>query len=244
MAELNNQYIKKEMDINKIKELLKLGLFASFLAFSGNMILGWGLKDERLTGILRELSLYSRLSNSRLFAGALLGLLGIFIQGLSYDGIYRLIEYKSKGHAKIFKSGVLGYIGFGACGVHVSLTALAYSNKYMQEHGIAVQTATSFAVIYITFFLLPSILIFFLSVIVLSAAQISAFINEFTPYPKWCSIFSLPLGMFMGILFSLFGNTEFANALSSAFLSIGNIIMFAGLLLAMPSTVNNEPLAI
>lgn len=65
---------------------------------------------------------------------------------------------------------------------------------------------------------------------VLCGVQISAFVKGMTPYPRWCWIFSLPIGMLLAMFFKVFGNQAWANALTAGWISIGNIWMFAGLL--------------
>lgn len=57
-----------------------------------------------------------------------------------------------------------------------------------------------------------------------------AFAKGFTPYPKWCWVFFMPVGMAAVLLLNIFGNQPFVNALSCAWLSVGNIWIFGGLL--------------
>ena len=64
-------------------------------------------------------------------------------------------------------------------------------------------------------------------------SQIKAFATGKTAYPKWCWIFSLPVGMVAAQIFNIFGNYPWVNALSCAWISVGNIWMFAGLLATM-----------
>ena len=61
----------------------------------------------------------------------------------------------------------------------------------------------------------------------------SAFVKGMTPYPRWCWIFSLPVGMLITMLFKVFGESELVNALTAGWISIGNIWMFGGLLFTM-----------
>ena len=63
--------------------------------------------------------------------------------------------------------------------------------------------------------------------------KISAFAKGMTPYPKWCWIFSLPVGMLGIMLLKLVGNYAWVNALTAGWISIGNIWMFGGLLVTM-----------
>ena len=75
MTDFNDIGISRALDLPRIKKLLLIGLFASVLHFAGDMILGWGVEDETLTGIMRMLSAYTATSDGGIFAAALLGLL-------------------------------------------------------------------------------------------------------------------------------------------------------------------------
>ena len=71
------------------------------------------------------------------------------------------------------------------------------------------QTMTQFA----KYFILPSFLLFRVFFIILEWAQISAFAKGMTPYPKWCWIFSLPIGMIIAKICNIFGNHACVNAI-------------------------------
>lgn len=59
MNDFNDIGISRQLDIPRIKKLLSIGVFASILHFVGDMILGWGVEDEALSGILRMVSAYT-----------------------------------------------------------------------------------------------------------------------------------------------------------------------------------------
>lgn len=134
----------------------------------------------------------------------------------------------------MLRSGILGYIAFGGCGVHVPCLAVVY--YYRQMMAICPETAVSQTTRFGLLFLLPGIIAFLIFFIVQSAAQITAFVKGYTPYPKWCWIFSLPGGMTVTMLLKFSGNHEIINALTAGWISIGNIWMFGGLLLMMKKT--------
>ncbi len=75
---------------------------------------------------------------------------------------------------------------------------------------------------------------------IMSAAQISSFAKGLTPYPKWCWIFSMLVGMAATMLLKFAGNNTVANGRTAAWISIGNIWMFGGLLLSMKYAVCEE----
>ena len=89
------------------------------------------------------------------------------------------------------------------------------------------QTMTQFA----KYFILPSFLLFRVFFIILEWAQISAFAKGMTPYPKWCWIFSLPIGMIIAKMFNIFGNHPWVNAIDCGWISVDNLWMFGGLLI-------------
>ena len=48
---------------------------------------------------------------------------------------------------------------------------------------------------YAAYFVLPAFVLFWVFFAVLEITQIQAFAKGLTPYPKWCRVFSLPVGM-------------------------------------------------
>ena len=225
MNDFNDIGITRQLDIPRIKKLLKIGLFASLLHFAGDMILGWGVEDETLTGIQRMLSAYTGTSDGGIFAAALLGLFGMVLEGLSYFGIYRMIVPYSPKYAHSLRAGIFGYLMFGACGFHVPTCALVFLTKHC--------LAESDALRYAAYFLLPAFALFWIFFAVLEITQIRAFAKGMTPLPAWCWVFSMPIGMVIAMLPNVLGNLPFVNALSCAWIAFGNLWMFGGLLAMM-----------
>ena len=56
MSDFNDIGISRELDWPHIKKLLTIGLFASVLHLAGDLILGWGVEDDALEGVLQMLS--------------------------------------------------------------------------------------------------------------------------------------------------------------------------------------------
>jgi len=131
----------------------------------------------------------------------------------------------------MFRSGVFGYMLFAACGVHVPClsTVFFYKHMMLESPDAAYDLTLKFGV----YFLLPATILFLIFFFVMSAAQISAFAKGLTPYPKWCWIFSMPIGMAATMLLKFTGNHAVTNGLTAAWISIGNVWMFGGLLLKM-----------
>lgn len=228
MNDFNDIGISRNLDIPRIKKLLTIGLFASVLHFVGDMILGWGVEDETLTGILCMISAYTGTSDGGIFTAALLGLFGMSLEGLSFFGIYRMIAPYSPKYAHSYRAGIFGYLIFGACGYHVPTCALVFLTK----HGFA----DEYVLRYAAYFILPAFILFWIFFIVLEVTQIKAFAKGQTPYPKWCWIFSLPIGMLIAVIPGIFVNHPFANALTCAWIAFGNLWMF-GMLLAVMNRI-------
>lgn len=225
MNDFNDIGISREFDAPRVKKLLAIGLFASVLHFIADMILGWGVEDETLTGILRMVSAYTSTSDGGIFAAALLGLLGMTLEGLSYFGIYRMIAPYSPKLAHGYRSGIFGYLMFGACGYHVPTCALVFLTK----HGFASDLVLRYA----AYFILPAFALFWVFFAVLEISQIKAFAKGQTPCPRSGWVFSMPVGMLIAMLPGMFCNLPFFNALSCAWIAFGNLWMFGGLLILM-----------
>ena len=225
MNDFNDIGISRQLDWPRIKKLLTIGLFASMLHFVGDMILGWGVEDETMTGLARMLSAYTSTSDGGIFAAALLGLFGMTLEGLSLFGIYRLMAERAPKYAHSYRAGILGYLMFGACGYHVPVCAMVL----LAKHGLAAELLWQYA----GYFILPAFALFWIFFAVLEITQIKAFAKGLTPYPKWCWVFSLPVGMVAAMLFNVFGNLPWVNALSCAWIAFGSLWMFGGLLAMM-----------
>lgn len=225
---MNTIGIEHNLDWFRIRHLLKIGLVAAIMVLIGDMLLGYGLTDETLTGLAQILSKYETASTARIVWAALLGVVGIPLEGLSYFAIYRLMADRSEKHAHIYRGGIFGILIFGGCGVHVPCCALVYYYQKLREINSpdAVKEALSFA----KYFLFPATILFLLFFIILAAAQISAFAKGMTPLPGWCWIFSPLFGVVANVLFRFAGNHAFFNALATGWISVGNLWMFGGLL--------------
>ena len=133
MQTYNNIGIDKTLDKQRIRKLLIIGSFAGIMVFVGDFILGYGTGDESLVGLERKLSAYLSLSDTQIFVSALLGFIGIPLEGLCYFAIYRMIAPFSEKYAHLYRSGIFGYLIFGGCGVHVPCLACVFFYKYMMS---------------------------------------------------------------------------------------------------------------
>ncbi len=197
------------------------------------MILGWGVEDETLEGLARMLSAYTGTSDGGLFAAAMLGLFGITIEGLCYFGVYRLMAERAPRYAHRYRAGIFGYVIFGGCGFHVPVCAMVFLTK----HGLAEALVWNYA----AYFLLPAFALFWVFFLILAVTQIRVFAKGLTPYPKWCWVFSLPVGMAAAMLVNVFGNQPWVNAITCAWISVGNLWMYGGLLAVMKNVRTPAP---
>ena len=149
-------------------------------------------------------------------------MMSILLEGLSYFGVYRLMAEKSPKHAHHYRTGILGYLMFCPFGFHVMVCTIVY----LLRNGITGQLLENFE----RYFFLPGYLLFWIFFAILVIAQISAFAKGKTPYPKWCWVFSVLVGMLLAKIVNVFGNVPVVNALDCGWIAIGNIWMFGGLL--------------
>lgn len=221
----NDIGISNSLDWPRIQKLLKIGFFGAFLNCMGDIFLSWGQADESLSGLLSMLPSYTHASDRIVFIAALLGMFGMVLDGLSFFGIYRIIVFKSQKLAHLYRTGIFGYLMFGACGFHVPVCAAVYLYNHVE-----LRVVENF----ILYFILPSFLLFWIFFLILIVSQIKAFISKNTPYPKGCWIFNPLFGLVLALALNVFGNQSWANALSCAWLGIGCMWTFGGLLVTMP----------
>ena len=229
--EFNPIGIDSQLDWPRIRKLFRIGLFASVLHLIADMLLGWGVQDTSLSGIERMFSAYGELGNSAIYAAATIGMLGIILEGLSYFGVYRLMAAQSPKHAHRYRSGILGYLMFYPFGFHVIVCIIVYLGR---------NGAASLVDNLERYFFLPGYALFWIFFIVLTITQISAFAKGKTPYPKWCWVFSILVGMAATKLINVFGNRPLVNAVDCAWMAVGNLWMFAGLLVMMKKIPKNK----
>ena len=225
MEHYNDIGISKKLDWPRIRHLFRLGLFGALLTVIGDLILGWGVEDEACAGLARMLSAYTGTSDGGLLAAALLGLFGITLEGLCCFGVYRLMAERAPKCAHRYRAGILGYVIFGGCGFHVPVCAMVF----LMKHGLAEELLGQYAM----YFVAPAFALFWIFFLVLTVVQIQAFVKGFTPYPRWCWVFAPAVGMAAAMLPNALGNLAWVNALSCAWIGVGNVWMFAGLLAAM-----------
>lgn len=223
----NDLGIPEELDWDRIRHLMRIGILAGLLALTADLVLGWGVSNESLSGFDYYFSRYLAVSDLRIIISAILGLVAIPLETLSYFAIYRLIVPFSKKDAHAYRSGLLGMFGFGAF-THVLCCMLVYVGKmlYLVDPVKAVSMIIKLGL----WFLLPVSLLFLIFFILAQVVQIKAFRNGYTPYPKWCFIFNLFAGIVINIVLKLFGNIAFINALGTGWISLGSLWMLTGLL--------------
>ena len=196
--------MKNALDWPRIRHLLKLGVFNSLTVLAGDMLLGWGMTDPAVTEIPALFTRYLSVSDGRIFASALLGLVGIPIECLCWFAIYRMIKPFSEQDAHAYRAGIIGCLAFGGCGVHVPCCMAVYLLKrfYTEDPATALRETGRF----IGWFLLPATVIFLVFFLLAAAVQIKAFAKGHTPLPKRCWVLSVLFGLLFGALMKLIGN--------------------------------------
>ena len=216
-------------DWPRIRHLLKLGILASVMVLAGDMLLGWGVSNPSVKELPGLFTRYLSVPDGRIFASALLGLIGIPVECLCWSAVYRMIRPYSEKDAHVYRAGLIGCLVFGGCGVHVPCCMAVYLMKHFYADNPA--TAMQETLRFIGWFLLPAtavfMIFFFLTVIV----QIKAFLKGHTPLPRWCFVFSVLFGFVFAVLMRIIGNYGLTNALAAGWISIGNLWMMSGLLI-------------
>ena len=220
---------KRALDWPRIEHLLRLGIVASLVVLTGDMLLGWGVSDPSVQGIPLVLTRYLSVSDGRIIASALLGLVGIPTECLCWFAVYRMIRPFSGKDAHAYRSGIIGCLAFGACGVHVPCCMAVYLLKRFYAGGPEAAVAEMSR--WLIWFLLPATIIFLVFFLVTAIVQIRAFRRGHTPLPRRCWVYSVLFGLVWAVVMRLIGDYGLTNALATGWISVGNLWMMGGLLL-------------
>ena len=210
-----------------MKKRFILGLIASLITFSGDMLLGY-IQVENPEKSLMNFSL--TLPLSRILWGGFLGVIGIPLQSIGYWQIYKLMKEGSETLSKLYKVGIWGWLVMAACGVHLNcaVVMLIYKQLYPTDATLAHEVATTFA----NSVLVPCYYIFIVFFLLMNITQFIAFIRKKTIYPRVVALFNIFIGIVViYIIVSLLPDSALRNGIKTSAISLGNALMFIGLLL-------------
>ena len=221
---------RSDIDWTRVRHLLKLGIAAACMVLIADMVLGWGTYNHEVKELPAMWARFLLVSDERIVISALLGLIGIPIECLCWFSVYRMIKPFSGKYAHIYRAGIIGCLTFGGCGVHVPCCMAAYIFKRFFAYDTA--TVQSEMLEFLIYFLLPATVIFFVFFFMAAIVQTAAFIKGYTPLPKWCFVFNIMFGVIWIAVMRLIGDYAIVNALAAAWISVGNLWMMGGLLIA------------
>ena len=229
---MNTIGIDNNLDRARIRKLLIIGLFASVMTGIGDFLLGYAEEIETGSIASSVMAGAPNLTDGQLIAGSLLGMFGIFLEGLACFGIYRLMADASPKYAHIYRAGIFGYIWLAPIGCHLNMGILNLVYKYL----LPLDAATAELVAERLFWWLSKpiyvlLAIFWLLMIVI---QFKAFAKGFTPYPTYAKWFNVIIGALpVLVITQLLPHTALTAAIGTMFLSFGNAFMFGGLLITL-----------
>ncbi len=232
---MNKIGIDTNLDRPRIKKLLLIGLIASVMTGIGDFLIGFG--EEPVTSGFAESVLASapNLSDGQLITGSLLGFVGIFLEGLAFFGIYRLMADAAPRYAHIYRAGIFGYIWLAPIGCHmnVGLANYAYKNLLLLDPAAASKMAT----VFVYAFGLPIWILLILFWLPMIVVQFKAFAKGLTPYPQKAKWFNLFIGAAPALILTLIigPKTALGAGIGTMFLSFGNAFTFGGLLFTLPN---------
>ena len=231
---MNTIGINHNLDRPRIRKLLSIGLFGSVLTGIGDFLVGFG--DETAATGLAEALLSSapNMSDAQLIWGGLLGAFGLFLEGLAFFAIYRLMADAAPKYAHIFRAGIFGYIWIAPIGCHMNVGLMNYAYKRLLALDARIASRAARVMVYAFCVPLWIILIAFWAPMLI--VQFKAFAQCLTPYPSRAKWFNLFVGAVPALLASaLIGpRTALGAGIGTMFLSFGNAWTFGGLLATLP----------
>lgn len=232
---MNTIGINNNLDRPRIRKLLLIGLIAAVITGVGDFLIGFAEEPAAASFAESVLASAPNLSDGQLITGGLLGFVGIFLEGLAFFGIYRLMADAAPKYAHIFRSGIFGYIWLAPVGCHMNIGLANYAYKKLLLLDPA--TASKAANVIVYAFGLPIWILLLLFWIPMIVVQFKAFSKGLTPYPGKAKWFNLFVGAAPALIPALiFGpKTALGAGIGTMFLSFGHAFTFGGLLATLPS---------
>ena len=232
---MNTIGIDYNLDRARIRKLLTIGLFASVLTGIGDFLLGYADSTAGSSIATSVMASAPNLQDWQMIVGGLLGFFGIFLEGLAYFAVYRLMADAEPKYAHLYRAGIFGYIWVAPVGCHMNVGVLNLAYKYLLQADDAL--AAKAANLLFFGFDLPVYLLLILFWLPMMIIQFKAFSKGLTPYPKKARWFCVLIGAVPALVLSVILGPETAlgAGIGTMFLSFGNAFTFGGLLLTLPS---------
>ncbi len=231
---MNRIGIEDNLNRNRIKKLLLIGLFASIMTGIGDFLIGYGPEVSGNGFAAQLMANVDSVSDTQFIWGSLLGFVGLFLEGLAMFGIYRLMADKAPKYAHIYRSGIFGYIWLAPIGCHMNLGIFNIAYRYLKQYDLVLADQVLNKLLYA--FSIPVwilLILFWLPAII---AQFKAFAEAKTPYPTYAKWFSVLVGMIPALVIGMLmgKDSTLGSAIGTTFLSCGNAFVFGGLLVTLP----------
>ena len=232
---MNTIGIDHNLNRERIKKLLTFGIIGSVLTGIGDFLVGFGEEIEVSSFAESMMANALNMLDAQLIAGGLFGALGILLEGLACFAVYRLMADSSLSYAHIYRAGIIGYIWLAPIGCHMNIGIMNIAYKYLLKADPIGAAKAAGLMIY--GFCIPIwilLIIFWLPAIIV---QFKAFAKGYTPYPAKAKWFSVLVGMWPALIIALIigPHTALGAGIGTMFLSFGNLFMFGGLLITLPS---------
>ena len=232
--DFNTIGINDNLNRERIKKLLTFGVTGAIITGVGDFLLGYGDETSGTNLATNMMSTAPNLSDLQMILGGLLGVIGIFLEGLAYFAVYRLVADTSPKYTHIIRTGIFGYIWLAPVGTHmnIGLVNLAYKYLLLTDSDIAITAATKMFM----YFSLPIYILLILFWLPMIIVQYKAFSKGYTLYPTYAKHFNIILGGLPALILSVIigPGTSLGGGIGTMFLSFGSLLLFGGLLVTLP----------
>ena len=231
---MNTMGIEHNLDRARIKKLLVIGMLGAILTGIGDFLLGYAENTAGVSIATSVMASAPNLADWQMIAGGLLGVFGIFLEGIACFAVYRLMADAAPKSARLYRAGIFGYIWLAPVGCHMNMGVLNLAYKYLLQADEALaQKAAGLLFFGFGEPLYVLLAVFWLPMMII---QFQAFSKGQTPYPRKARWFCVLIGTIPALALSvLLGpSTALGAGIGTMFLSLGNAFMFGGLLATLP----------
>lgn len=231
---MNTIGINNNLDRPRIRKLLVIGLIGAILTGIGDFLLGYAEEIPGTTIAASVMSGAPNLADWQMITGSLLGFFGIFLEGIAFFAVYRLMADAAPKYAHIYRAGIFGYIWLAPVGCHMNMGILNLAYKYLLQGDAGIAELAAGKLFWgFSQPVYTLLAIFWLPMIVI---QFKAFSRGYTPYPRSARWYNIIVGAIPALIIAaiLGPQSALGAGVGTMFLSFGNAFTFGGLLMAMP----------
>ncbi len=202
------------------KKYMQIGLIGALITAAGELCQGYAPSINTADKMTALFSSFDNLPVWRIGSGSTIGAIGILLQFFGVYAIYLSFENKNTRVSKIYYYGMYVFSIIGST-VHILMSFMVYAYKIGMDALVEVTI----------WFVLPTVVLFFIGYIPFAVVMTIQFYQKQTPFPKWIWLLNPLFGkVFFNVITTILPSSALTNGISYSNMGLSSVVLFAVLL--------------